>query len=100
MTPTRVIRRPFQTFPNSRCERGAWSMSWPRCVNPLPRTSGFASEQRSRARSDFDRLIKPGDALLVFAIELPDDIGNVPTDLAIPALPLALIDSFAGRNGL
>jgi len=45
-------------------------------------------------------LIKPGDALLVFAIELPDDIGNVPTDLAIPALALARIDSFAGRNGL
>jgi predicted RNase H-like HicB family nuclease len=44
--------------------------------------------------------IKPDQALLLFAIEIPDDIGEVPVDLAIPALALARIDSFAGRNGL
>jgi predicted RNase H-like HicB family nuclease len=44
--------------------------------------------------------IKPGGALLLFAIEMPDDIGNVQVDLPIPALALARIDSFAGRYGL
>jgi predicted RNase H-like HicB family nuclease len=44
--------------------------------------------------------IEPGDALLLVAIDVPDDIRNVEIDLAIPALSLARIDSFAGRNGL
>jgi predicted RNase H-like HicB family nuclease len=44
--------------------------------------------------------IEPGDALLLAAIDVPDDMRNVQIDLAIPALSLARIDSFAGRNGL
>ncbi len=44
--------------------------------------------------------IEPGDALLLAAIDVPDDISSVDVDLAIPALSLARIDSFAGRNGL
>jgi predicted RNase H-like HicB family nuclease len=44
--------------------------------------------------------IKYDEALLLFAVEMPDDIGDVRVDLAIPALALARIDSFAGRNGL
>jgi predicted RNase H-like HicB family nuclease len=44
--------------------------------------------------------IKPADALLLVAIDVPDDVRNVDVELAIPALSLARIDSFAGRNGL
>lgn len=44
--------------------------------------------------------IEPGDALLLAAIDVPDDVCSVDIDLAIPALSLARIDSFAGRNGL
>jgi hypothetical protein len=44
--------------------------------------------------------IKCDEALLLFAVEMPDDIGAVRVDLPIPALALARIDSFAGRNGL
>jgi predicted RNase H-like HicB family nuclease len=44
--------------------------------------------------------IKYDEALLLFAVEMPDDIGDVRVDLAVPALALARIDSFAGRNGL
>lgn len=44
--------------------------------------------------------IKCDGALLLFAVEMPDDIGEVQIDLAVPALALARMDSFAGRNGL
>ena len=44
--------------------------------------------------------IERGGALLLAAIDVPDDISSVDFDLAIPALSLARIDSFAGRNGL
>ncbi|MBX9648035.1 MAG: type II toxin-antitoxin system HicB family antitoxin [Xanthobacteraceae bacterium] len=39
--------------------------------------------------------IEPGDALLLVAIDVPDDIRNVEIDLAIPALSLARIDSLS-----
>jgi len=44
--------------------------------------------------------IERGDGLLLAAIDVPDDIGTVHVDLAIPALSLARIDSFARRHGL
>ncbi|MDO9460110.1 MAG: type II toxin-antitoxin system HicB family antitoxin [Alphaproteobacteria bacterium] len=44
--------------------------------------------------------IPRGDALLLAAVEVPDDIGIVHIDFAIPALSLARIDSFAQRLGL
>jgi predicted RNase H-like HicB family nuclease len=46
--------------------------------------------------------IKPGDALLLAAIEIemPDDFRTVHVDLAIPALSLTRIDSFARRHEL
>jgi predicted RNase H-like HicB family nuclease len=44
--------------------------------------------------------IEPGDALLLAAVEMPDDFRTEHVDLAIPALSLARIDSFARRHGL
>jgi predicted RNase H-like HicB family nuclease len=44
--------------------------------------------------------IKYGEALLLFAVEMPDDISDLRVDLAIPALALARIDSLAARTGL
>jgi predicted RNase H-like HicB family nuclease len=44
--------------------------------------------------------IDPGDALLLAAVEVPDDFRTVHVDLAISALSLARIDSFARRHGL
>jgi len=44
--------------------------------------------------------IERGDALLLAAIDVPDDLRMAQIDLAIPALSLARIDSFARRHGL
>jgi predicted RNase H-like HicB family nuclease len=44
--------------------------------------------------------IERGDALLLAAIEVPDDLRIAHVDLAIPALSLARIDAFARRHGL
>lgn len=44
--------------------------------------------------------IDRGDALLLAAVDVPDDLGIVHIDVAIPALSLARIDSFAHRLGL
>jgi predicted RNase H-like HicB family nuclease len=44
--------------------------------------------------------IEQGDALLLAAIDIPDDLRIAHIDLAIPALSLARIDSFARRHGL
>lgn len=44
--------------------------------------------------------IELGDALFLAAIEVPDDLGVAHIDLAIPALSLARIESFARRHGL
>ena len=44
--------------------------------------------------------IERGDALLLAAVEVPDDLGIAHVDVAIPALSLARIDSFARRHGL
>jgi predicted RNase H-like HicB family nuclease len=44
--------------------------------------------------------INPGDALLIAAVEVPDDLRIARVNLAIPALSLARIDSFARRHGL
>ena len=44
--------------------------------------------------------IQRGDASLLAAIEVPDDLGIEHVDIAIPALSLARIESFAGRYGL
>jgi hypothetical protein len=44
--------------------------------------------------------IELGDASLLAAVEVPDDLRITHIDLAIPALSLARIDSFAGRHGL
>ena len=44
--------------------------------------------------------IEPGGASLLAAIDVPDDACSAKIDLAIPALSLARIDSFAARNGL
>jgi hypothetical protein len=44
--------------------------------------------------------IERGDALLLAAIDVPDDIRVAHIDLAIPALSLVRIDSFARRHGL
>jgi predicted RNase H-like HicB family nuclease len=44
--------------------------------------------------------IERGDALLLAAIDVPDDLRAVQIDVAIPALALARIDSFAQRHGL
>jgi predicted RNase H-like HicB family nuclease len=44
--------------------------------------------------------IERGDALLLAAIEVPDDLRIVNVELAIPALSLVQIDSFARRRGL
>ena len=44
--------------------------------------------------------IERGDALLLAAVEVPDDIGISQLNLSIPALSLARIDSFARRHGM
>jgi predicted RNase H-like HicB family nuclease len=44
--------------------------------------------------------IERGDALLLAAVEVPDDLRIAHVDLAIPALSLARIDAFARRRGL
>jgi predicted RNase H-like HicB family nuclease len=44
--------------------------------------------------------IERGDALLLAAVEVPDDLRIAHLDLAIPALSLARIDAFARRHGL
>jgi hypothetical protein len=44
--------------------------------------------------------IDRGDALLVAAVDVPDDLRIAHVELAIPALSLARIDSFAQRHGL
>src|SRR6266853_169219 len=44
--------------------------------------------------------IERGDALLLAAIDVPDDLRMAQIDLAVPALSLARIDSFARRHGL
>lgn len=41
-----------------------------------------------------------GDALLLAAVDVPDDLRITHIDLTIPALSLARIDSFARRHGL
>ena len=44
--------------------------------------------------------IERGDAVLLAAIDVPDDVGIAHIDVAVPALSLARIDSFARRHGL
>jgi predicted RNase H-like HicB family nuclease len=44
--------------------------------------------------------IERGDAVLLAAVDVPDDLRIARIDLAIPALSLARIDSFARRHGL
>jgi predicted RNase H-like HicB family nuclease len=44
--------------------------------------------------------IERGDALLLVAVDVPDDLRIAHVDLAIPALSLARIDAFAQRHGL
>ena len=44
--------------------------------------------------------IQRADALLFAAIEVPDDLGTVHLEIAVPALSLARIESLAGRLGL
>jgi predicted RNase H-like HicB family nuclease len=44
--------------------------------------------------------IERGDALLLAAVEVPDDLAIAPLNLELPALSLARIDSFARRHGL
>ncbi|MEY2531476.1 MAG: hypothetical protein QOI96_1561 [Verrucomicrobiota bacterium] len=44
--------------------------------------------------------IELGDALLLAAVDVPDDLRIAHVDLAIPALALARIDAFARRHGL
>jgi predicted RNase H-like HicB family nuclease len=44
--------------------------------------------------------IERDDALLLAAVEVPDDLRIAHIDLAIPALSLARIDAFARRHGL
>ena len=44
--------------------------------------------------------IERGDALLLAAIDVPDDLVTAHVDLEIPALALARIDSMARRRGL
>src|SRR5438552_9451013 len=45
-------------------------------------------------------VIERGDALLLAAVEVPDDLRIAHVDLAMPALSLARIDAFARRHGL
>ena len=44
--------------------------------------------------------IERGDALLLAAVDVPDDLRIAHVDLAMPALSLARIDAFARRHGL
>ena len=44
--------------------------------------------------------IQRTNALLFTAIDVPDDLGIVHVDIAVPALSLARIESFADRHGL
>ena len=44
--------------------------------------------------------IELGDALLLAAVDVPDDLRVTHVDLAIPALSMARIDSLARRHGL
>jgi predicted RNase H-like HicB family nuclease len=44
--------------------------------------------------------IERGDALLLAAVEVPDDLRIAHVDLPIPALSLVRIDAFARRHGL
>lgn len=44
--------------------------------------------------------IRRGDAVLLAAIEVPDDVGIEQVEVAVPALSLARVKSFADRQGL
>jgi predicted RNase H-like HicB family nuclease len=44
--------------------------------------------------------IEIGDALLLAAVEVPDDLRISRVELALPALSLARVDAFARRRGL
>ena len=44
--------------------------------------------------------VERGDALLLAAIDMPDDLGIAHVELEIPALALARIDAMARRHGL
>jgi hypothetical protein len=44
--------------------------------------------------------IERGDALLLAAVDVPDDLGIALVDVAVPALSLARIESFARRHAL
>jgi predicted RNase H-like HicB family nuclease len=59
----------------------------------------LAANQEICVPTSADR-IERGDALLLAAIEVPDDLRMLNVELAIPALSLAQIDSFARRHGL
>src|SRR5450432_853148 len=59
----------------------------------------LAANQEICVPTSFDA-IERGDALLLAAIEVPDDLRIVNVELAIPALSLVQIDSFARRHGL
>ncbi len=57
------------------------------------------ANHRISAPTDADA-IERDDALLLAAIEVPDDLRIAHVDLAIPALSLVRIDAFARRHGL
>jgi predicted RNase H-like HicB family nuclease len=44
--------------------------------------------------------VEIGDALLLAAVEVPDDLRTLSVELALPALSLARVDAFARRRGL
>ena len=57
------------------------------------------ADQKICSPTPADRIDR-GDASVLAAIDVPDDIRIAQIELAIPALSLVRIDSFAGRHGL
>lgn len=88
---------------------------FPGCAASAPSLSHVVVKAREALLSHVERLLEAnqricsptaaeaidrGDALLVAAVDVPDDLRIAHVELAIPALSLARIDSFAQRHGL
>jgi predicted RNase H-like HicB family nuclease len=88
---------------------------FPGCAASAPSVSHVVVKAREALLAHVERLLEAsqricsptaaeaidrGDALLIAAVEVPDDLRIAHVELAIPALSLARIDSFAQRHGL
>lgn len=88
---------------------------FPACAVAAPTVEHVLAKAREALAAHIERLLETrqkisaptaadaverGDALLLAAVDVPDDLGIAQIELGIPALSLARVDSFARRRGL